>query len=61
MGFLKHPRTIEEIAEAWIVYGKAKEPVDEFIMMEQISMKKHAERLIRKGVVGFSDNRYHRI
>ncbi len=56
--FLKQPRTIEEIGEAWIVYGKPKEPVEEFKLMEQISMKKHADRLIRKGVVEFADNRY---
>jgi len=61
LGLLEHPKTITEIAEAWIVYGKPKEPIDEFIMMEQISMKKHADRLIRKGIVGFSDNRYRRI
>jgi len=56
--FLEKPRTIEEIGAAWIVYGKPKEPIDEFILMEQISMKKHAERLIRRGTVTVVDSRY---
>ncbi|MBT4090284.1 MAG: MBL fold metallo-hydrolase [Deltaproteobacteria bacterium] len=60
LAFLEQPRTIKEIGEAWIIYGKPKEPMDEFELMEQISMKKHAERLIRCGEVVFSGDKYYR-
>ncbi len=59
--FLSTPRTLDEIAEAWIIYGKSKDPVAEFLMMERICMRKHAERLIKKGKVVLDNNRYHRI
>ncbi|MBU2511907.1 MBL fold metallo-hydrolase [bacterium] len=58
LAFLSQPRTIEEIGEAWIVYGKPKEPIEEFKLMEQISMKKHADRLIERGEVKYSDGKY---
>ncbi|MBU3917194.1 MBL fold metallo-hydrolase [bacterium] len=56
--FLAVPRTLDEIATAWIIYGKPKEPIADFKMMEQISMKKHADRLIEKGIVVLEDGRY---
>ena len=59
--FLLEPRTLEEIGLAWIVYGKPKKPVLEYEMMERISMKKHAERLIRQGKVLYEEGRYHLI
>ena len=58
---LSEPKTIEEIGDSWIIYGKPIDPVAEFRFIEQLSMKKHADRLINQGMVGFSDNRYFRI
>jgi hydroxyacylglutathione hydrolase len=58
LDFLKQPKTMEEIAMAWIVYGEPKKPVEDYFLMEMISMKKHAERLKKKGLVGFEDGRY---
>jgi hypothetical protein len=58
LDFLREPKTIEEIAQAWIVYGEPKEPAGEYILAEQASMSKHAERLRRKGLVEVRDGRY---
>ncbi len=59
--FLNSPKSIEEIGKAWIVYGKPVEPVPEFEMIERVSMKKHAERLIKKGLVVFEEGKYRRL
>ncbi len=58
--FLKKPRTLDDIAEVWILYGKPKEPIDEFKFMEQINMKKHADRLISKGLISLDGKYYSR-
>ena len=51
LSLLKDPKTIEEIADAWIIYGKPIKPIAEFHFIEQLSMKKHLDRLISKGTV----------
>mgnify|MGYP001593845346 CR=1 FL=1 len=48
---LEKPRTLKEIVEAWIVYGKPREPKAFFEFGERTLMKKHLERLIRSGIV----------
>jgi len=53
------PRTLDEIAARWIVYGKARQPEDFYAFGERNHMQKHLERLMKTGVVGFEDNRYH--
>lgn len=58
LDFLSEPRTLKEIAGHWIVYGKPKQPVDMFFLIEQISMEKHLERLIAKNVVELDVERY---
>lgn len=58
---LKEPKTLAEIGDAWIVYGKPIKPVEEFNMIEQISMKKHADRLIKQGLIAFDGDVYYRI
>ena len=47
---LKEPKTLSQIADTWIVYGKPREPAVEFRFFEQINMKKHVDRLIKKGL-----------
>jgi len=49
--YLKHPRTMEEIIHQWIVYGKAREPVDFFVFGERSIMGKHLEGLVGRGAV----------
>ena len=49
--FLEKPRTMEEIVEAWIVYGRPREPRVFFAFGERAIMKKHLERLIEQSIV----------
>jgi len=58
---LEEPKAFEEIAEAWIVYGKPLEPLADFKFLEGAYMKKHLERLIKRGIVGIKRGRYYRL
>lgn len=55
---LKKPRTKKEIVEAWVAYGKPKEPKAFFEFGEWALMKKHLDRLIRSGKVFQEGDRY---
>ena len=56
--FLKEPRTLPEIVNKWIVYGKAREPKSFFEFGERALMKKHLESLCAKGRVIQDEDRY---
>jgi len=57
--FLKTgPKTMQEIAERWIVYRKPREPKGFFEFGERAIMAKHLERLMAKGVVRKEADRY---
>lgn len=58
---LGQPKTLEEIGKAWIVYGKPIKPIIEFEMIERISMKKHADRLINQKKITLEDGIYSRV
>ena len=47
MDLLEEPRTMEDIIEAWIIYGKPREPKIFYELGERGHMKKHLERLAR--------------
>ena len=47
--YLSRPRGLEEIVDRWIIYGKAREPVDFFRFAEQGMVEKHLARLLRQG------------
>jgi glyoxylase-like metal-dependent hydrolase (beta-lactamase superfamily II) len=51
MELLAEPKTLEEIAGAWIVYGKRREPEEFFAFGERAIMKKHLEQLTAQGRV----------
>lgn len=55
---LTRPRTLNEIVEAWIVYGRPREPEGFFRFGEQALMQKHLDILINDGVVIKSGNRF---
>lgn len=55
---LNKPRTMKEIVEAWIVYGRQREPEAFFEFAERAVMKKHLERLIRLGIVFQEGDKY---
>ena len=52
------PRTLEEIAAHWIVYGKRLEPVEFYACGERNHMAKHLDRLMAAGIVGCAGGRY---
>jgi len=56
--FLSEPRTMEEVVEAWIIYGRPREPKAFFELGERALMNKHLERLIRLGKVFKEGDRY---
>lgn len=49
--FLGEPRTMEDIVNAWIVYGKPREPLPFYRFGERRLMLKHLERLMGFGLV----------
>ncbi len=60
---LKHletPRTMNEIVDAWIVYGRKREPEAFFAFAEEALMKKHLEMLMEKSIVARDGDRYRR-
>lgn len=59
--FLEEPRTMEEIVEAWIIYGKPREPRVFYEFGERVHMKKHLERLMGQGMVALKGDRFSRV
>lgn len=51
LNFLREEHTLEEIVNQAIIYRKFPDPVEGYKHMERISMQKHLERLIAKGMV----------
>jgi glyoxylase-like metal-dependent hydrolase (beta-lactamase superfamily II) len=45
LDLLSSPQTMDQIVEAWIVYGRPREPKEFFEFGERAIMKKHLERL----------------
>ena len=56
---LSTPKTMEEIVEASIVYGRPREPKVLFSLGERGIMRKHLEELMRKSLVKRDGNRFH--
>jgi hydroxyacylglutathione hydrolase len=51
LALLEKPKTLCEIVEARIIYGKPREPKEFFDFGERVHMKKHLEDLQQRGVV----------
>lgn len=49
--FLRSGHTLEEIVNAWIVYGKEREPREFFAFGERVNIQKHLDRLVKAGEV----------
>jgi hypothetical protein len=58
LDFIKKPRTLEEIAWEWIVYGKPREPKAFYEFGERAHMKKHLEKLMRREVLIFETDHW---
>lgn len=57
--FLKTPRTMEQILDAWIVYGRPREPKEFYEFGERAIMTKHLEMLQTQRVVAVDGDRFH--
>jgi glyoxylase-like metal-dependent hydrolase (beta-lactamase superfamily II) len=49
--FLSQPRSLKEIAAAWLIYGKPRKPIEFFEFNELVLVKKHLDYLVRQGRV----------
>ncbi len=56
--FLSEPKTLQEIIDKWIVYGKPREPKSFFEFGERALMKKHLESLSARGKVRMDGDKY---
>lgn len=51
LDLLKEPRTMSDIVEARIIYGRKREPASFYDFGERSLMGKHLQRLMRRGIV----------
>ncbi len=51
LDFLSSPKTMDEIVEQWIIYGKERKPREFYEYGERAHMQKHLERLMSAGTV----------
>jgi glyoxylase-like metal-dependent hydrolase (beta-lactamase superfamily II) len=58
LAFLEKPRSFADIAGAWIVYGRPREPKAFWELGERLLMKKHVEKLLNEGSVIQDGERY---
>jgi hydroxyacylglutathione hydrolase len=56
--FLTEPRTLQEIADQYFIYGKAREPKSFFEFGERALMKKHLESLSARAKVQMDGDKY---
>jgi glyoxylase-like metal-dependent hydrolase (beta-lactamase superfamily II) len=57
---LEKPKTMPEIIDAWIVYGRKREPEAFFAFAEEALMKKHLDMLMKKSIVSKNGDRFYR-
>lgn len=51
LSFLREPRNFAEMVAAWIIYGKAREPLTFFTFAEGAMIRKHLEYAQRRGLI----------
>ncbi len=56
--YLKQPRTLQEIIAAWLIYGKAREPLFFYEFGERSLVTKHLQRLEKQNRIIFDNNHY---
>lgn len=54
---LQAPRTLDEIVESWIIYGKPLEPKMFFEFGERSHMQEHLEQLEKRGAIARTGSR----
>ncbi len=50
LDFLSEPRSVDDIADLWLVYRKPREPLDFYRWAERATAKKHLKRLAERGL-----------
>lgn len=58
LAFLDRPRTIDDIAASWLIYGRPREPKEFFEFNEKVLVGKHLEYLLRQGIIILENDRY---
>ena len=58
--FLSQPRSLKEIAAAWLIYGKPRKPLEFFEFNELVLVKKHLDYLVKQGRVVCEEDIYSR-
>lgn len=61
MAFLERPKTIGEIAAAWLIYGRPREPKEFFEFNERVLVGKHLDYLIKLGKITRDGNTYEKV
>ena len=61
LDLLDGPQSLEDIIDAWIIYGKPREPKPFFEFGERVHMKKHIEKLMNQGIVAMEKGKYYRL
>jgi len=61
LNFLKEPKALDEIAGAWLIYGKPREPREFFESNERALVGKHIEYLERMGKITMEGGKYVRL
>lgn len=61
LNLLERPQTLDSIVNAWIIYGRPKEPREFFKFGERGHMLKHLERLIKAGSVKREGESFERV
>jgi hydroxyacylglutathione hydrolase len=59
--FLEHPRTLAEIVNSWIIYGRPREPKAFFAFGERVHMIKHLEHLEKRGIILRENDSYRKV
>ncbi len=60
LDLLKEPKSMSDIVDARIIYGRPREPKEFYDFGERALMGKHLERLMRHGTVVLESGLYHR-
>ncbi|MCX5818561.1 MAG: MBL fold metallo-hydrolase [Deltaproteobacteria bacterium] len=61
LALLEQPRTLEEIVNSWIIYGRPREPKAFFAFGERVHMIKHLEHLKKRGIILLENGRYRKV
>ncbi|HAJ27729.1 MAG TPA: MBL fold metallo-hydrolase [Syntrophus sp. (in: bacteria)] len=60
LSFLATPRSITEIVQSWLIYGKPREPLAFFEFGEHALTVKHIDWLLKKGLIEIVDGKFAR-